>query len=69
MNHYNSVEGTLKAFKLPNKILTGMNVLVKNLFYDESSIKWYYAEPPRVQSVKSGISTVFVRLSGDLEVS
>lgn len=69
LNHYNSMDGTLKSFNLPNKVFEGMNVLVRDLVQSPSSIKWRYAEPPKIQSVQNEVSTVTVKFVGELEVS
>ena len=68
MNHYNTVEGTFESFGLPDKVFRGMNVLVRDLFYRASDIKWHYAAPPTIESVKEGVSNVTVSLVGDLEI-
>lgn len=34
---------------------------------EPDSISWRYAEPPKVQSVKSGMSTVTVKLIGEID--
>ena len=77
IDHYNGVDGTFKSFTLPKKVFAGMDDdlwhLLPGLKQDldlpvnPSNVKWRYAEPPQVQSVKSGVSTVIVNLIGEID--
>ena len=67
LDHYNSVDGTFKNFKLPDRMFAGMNSSLKGVVQAPSNISWRYAEPPRVESVKSGLSTVTVKLIGEID--
>ena len=67
LDHYNSVYGTFEKFNLPDRMFAGMNDELKGVIKAPSNISWRYAEPPRVQSVRNGISTVSVRLVGEID--
>ena len=67
MDHYTDVDGTFKSFKLPDRMFAGMDDGLESLIQAPTSISWRYAQPPQVQTVKSGISTVVVKLVGEIE--
>ena len=67
INHYNDVDGTFSSFTLPARVFEGMDNDFRDLIRNPSNVKWRYAEPPQVQSVKSGVSTVAVSLVGELD--
>ena len=67
LDHYNSVYGTFEKFNLPDRMFAGMNSSLKGVVQAPSNISWRYAEPPRVESVKSGLSTVTVKLIGEID--
>ena len=68
LQHYIDVDGTLETFTVPNRVFAGMDDTIEDLIKAPSNIKWRYAEPPKVKSVKTGMSTVTVKLVGELEV-
>lgn len=67
IDHYNDVDGTFSSFTLPARVFEGMDNDFRDLIRNPSNVKWRYAEPPQVQSVKSGVSTVAVSLVGELD--
>ena len=75
IDHYIDVDGTFKSFYLPASVFEGMDddlwhlmpALKKDLPANPSDVEWRYAEPPKVQSVKSGMSTVTVKLIGEID--
>ena len=67
LNHYESVNGTFKSFTLTNKTFAGMGASVRGHIQAPSNIKWRYASPPEVRAVYSDISTVTVKLVGEIE--
>ena len=67
IDHYNDVDGTFSNFTLPARVFEGMDNDFRDLIRSPSNVKWRYAEPPQVQSVKSGVSTVIVNLVGELD--
>ena len=66
IQHYNGCSGTFESFTLPDRLFDGMGL--EGLIQAPSDVKWRYAAAPSVQSVVSGVSTVSVRLIGELEV-
>lgn len=70
MQHYINVEGTFSSFTLPNEVFAAMASGLKGKIQSpNSNIKWRYAAPPEVSQVINNISTVSVKLSGELEAS
>lgn len=67
IQHYNATDGTFDSFSLPDIVFAGMGDQLENEIQAPANIKWRYANPPRVQSVKAGISTVTVSLVGEIE--
>ena len=67
INHYNDVDGTFSSFTLPARVFEGMDNDFRDLIRNPSNVKWRYAEPPKVNSVKAGMSTVTVKLIGELD--
>lgn len=70
LDHYNTCDGTFDTFNVTTEVFTGMGSDLESLIRldDQSNIGWRYAEPPKVQSVKSGMSTVTVKLIGEIKV-
>ena len=69
VTHYGNADGTFSSFTLPNEVFAGMSTGLRDEIKAPSSVKWRYAAPPEVSSVYVGISTVVVKLSGELETS
>lgn len=67
IDHYNEVDGTFNSFTLPARVFAGMNNDLRDLVRSPADINWRYAEPPKVNSVKAGMSTVTVKLIGELD--
>ena len=67
IDHYNSVDGTFDKFSLPDRMFAGMDDSLESLIQAPSNISWRYASPPEVQSVQAGISTVTVKLIGEID--
>lgn len=68
ISHYNQCQGTQQSFTIPDNVFKGMHNDLEALIQAPSSVKWHYASPPQVRSVKSGVSTVRVELIGELNV-
>lgn len=67
LDHYNEVQGTYRTFTLPQTGATGgWTGNADAVDGSSSGNTWRYAEPPAVQSVKPGISSVQVKLVGVL---
>jgi len=69
LGHYESVNGTFKSFGLTLAIFSGMGSSVRERIQAPSNVKWRYASPPEVRAVYNNISTVTVKLIGEIEVS
>lgn len=67
LNHYQDADGTFESFALPDFVFRGMDDQLEAIIQHPSNISWRYAAPPRVQSVRPNMSTVTVRLIGELE--
>ena len=68
INHYNDTNGTVKSFQLNDRTFDGMSAeLEARTQKPHDKIKWRYAEPPKIASVHPGISTVSVKLVGELD--
>ena len=77
IDHYISVDGTFKSFKVPFAVFKGLydgigfsalrESAIDAAIKSPSDISWRYAEPPKVQSVKANMSTVTVKLIGELD--
>ena len=68
LKHYEDAEGTFDSFALPDFVFRGMDDDLELIIQRPTNIMWRYAAPPRVQSVRPNMSTVTVRLVGELEV-
>lgn len=65
--HYADTNGTFETFTLPTGIFSGMGSDVRSYIQSPDSILWRYAEPPTVTSVRRGLSTVSVKLIGEID--
>tara|TARA_B100001094_G_C17683085_1_gene554360 strand:+ start:226 stop:597 length:372 start_codon:yes stop_codon:yes gene_type:complete len=62
LSHYDTQYGTYKTFTLPTQVLTGWTGT--NYIPDVSVMKFRYTKAPSVVSVRPGISTVSIELTG-----
>jgi len=69
LDHYYGQYGSYARFKVPDAVFSGMSTTLKETVQSPASILWEYAEPPQVESVFNGRSTVTVRLVGELDYS
>ena len=69
IDHYYGQYGSYSRFTLPDDIFSGMSTTLKGVVQAPINILWEYAEPPQVESVFNGRSTVTVRLVGELDYS
>lgn len=67
IDHYNDVDGTFSSFTLPARVFEGMDNDFRDLIRNPADINWRYAESPKVDSVKANMSTVTVKLVGELD--
>ena len=66
LTHYEQANTTFNSFGIAGYVLKGMDKTFANKIAP-SNIFWRYAEPPKVTSVKSGLSTVSVKLIGEFD--
>lgn len=69
LDHYYGQFGNYSRFTLPDDVFSGMSTTLKGVVQAPTNILWEYAEPPQVESVFNGRSTVTVRLIGELDYS
>jgi len=69
LDHYYGQFGSYARFALPDAVFSGMSTTLKVVVQTPANILWEYAEPPQVESVFNGRSTVTVRLIGELNYS
>lgn len=69
VDHYYGQYGSYERFTLPDAVFSGMSTALKDAVQAPANILWEYAEPPQVESVFDGRSTVTVRLIGELDYS
>ena len=68
INHYNVTSGGFSRFALPSSIFSGMSATLIAQVQAPYNVRWEYVSAPSVQSVYNGISTVSVKLLGELDV-
>ncbi len=66
LDHYLGQDGTLLGFALPSAVVAGYDTSTGNKIRTPAGIEWFYAEPPAVESIIKGISTVRVVFVGEL---
>lgn len=66
LDHYYGQYGTYERFTLPDEVFSGISAALRDILKTPTNILWEYAEPPQVESVITGRSTVTVRLIGEL---
>lgn len=69
LDHYYGQFGNYARFTLPDAAFSGTSSALKAVLQAPTNILWEYAEPPQVESVFNGRSTVTVRLVGELDYS
>jgi len=65
LDHYDQMLGTFTAFQLPVSVLKGWGGDLTP-FEPSSSLRFRYKEPPKLDSVKPGVSSVSISLLGVL---
>jgi hypothetical protein len=66
IDHYNEQQGGTIGFAIATAVFAGYTVTLQGKVRNPSGIEWLYAEPPSVSSVIGGISTVTVKLVGEM---
>lgn len=67
VDHYNTTKAGFERFTLPSELFVGMSAALTAIIQSPTQIKWEYAEPPEVQSVIVGRSSVGVSFVGELD--
>jgi hypothetical protein len=67
IDHYNGQQGGTLGFAIATSVFAGYTVTLQGKVRNPSGIEWLYAEPPSVSSVIAGISTVTVKLVGEMQ--
>lgn len=65
LEHFDQMLGTFTAFQLPASVLKGWGG-TSAPFNPSSSLRFRYKEPPKLEAVKPGVSSVSVSLFGVL---
>ena len=68
LKHYIDTAGGFSRFLLPPSVFKGMNATLQSYAQASATIRWEYAEPPQVESVKTNISNVQLTLIGEQDV-
>lgn len=66
LSHYDVADGTFDSFGLSIQLFAGMGPTSLS-YVRGADVKWRYAKPPEVKSVKIGVSNVSVELIGELD--
>ena len=67
LQHYDGEAGTFKRFALPASVFAGMDSGLQAQLTPPTNVLWAYADAPSVQSVFPGVSTVSVKLVGEID--
>lgn len=67
LQHYNATKAGFERFSLPASVFAGMSATLQSLVQASNDIEWEYAEPPSLESVFIGYSTITVRLTGEMK--
>lgn len=65
-DHYNAQQGGTLGFALPDSIFSGASASMISRLKTPTGIEWIYAEPPSVESVFDGRSSISVKLVGEI---
>ena len=68
LDHYQSLKGPMSKAGLPSETWEGASTSLSNQLNvaDYSDVDWYFAAAPTVNSVFPGVSTVQVKLIGEI---
>ena len=66
IDHYNTQGGGTLGFVIPTAVFQGYTSTLQGKVRTAAGIEWLYSEPPSVSSVIKGISSVTVRLVGEI---
>ena len=66
-DHYNGQGGGTLGFTVPTEVFAGYSSTLQGKVRTPAGIEWLYVEPPSVTSVIKDISSVTVRLVGEIK--
>ena len=71
-DHYHGQQGTLNGFTLPAEVYAGLSTSQLGQLFTQggpnaNTLEWLYSEPPQMQSVYKGITTVTVKLVAEFK--
>lgn len=67
IDHYNGQQGGTIGFVVDAAVFAGYSNTLQSKVRYPAGIEWLYAEPPSVSSVLGGISSVTVKLIGEMQ--
>jgi len=67
IDHYNGQQGGTLGFTVDKAVFAGYTDDLQSKVRDPSGIEWVYAEPPSVSTVIKDISTVTIKLVGEMQ--
>lgn len=65
-DHFHEQNGTSDSFPLSDAIFSGYQDAIITRVKREGTITWYYQEPPQIESHQNGLSSITIRLIGEL---
>jgi hypothetical protein len=66
IDHYNGQQGGTLGFEIASAVFAGYSATLQDKVRVPPGIEWFYAEKLDVSSVIAGISTVTVKLIGEM---
>lgn len=67
IDHYRSQTAANQRFQLSSNVTAGMSpTLATRANASVDNLRWEYAQPPEVSSVRPGISTIRINLAGEI---
>jgi len=66
-DHYNGQGGGTLGFTVPTEVFAGYSSTLQGKVRTPAGIEWLYVEPPSVTSVIKDISSVTVKLVGEIK--
>ena len=67
IDHYRSQTAANRRFQLSSNVTAGMSsTLASRANASIDNLRWEYAEPPEISSVRPGINTVRINLAGEI---
>jgi hypothetical protein len=66
LDHYNATGGGFTRFLLSAAVLAGLNATTQGYLQSTATLRWEYAGPPEITSLRLGRSDVQITLVGEL---